>query len=702
MSGRPSFLQELKRRKVVRVALVYGATTFAVIQAADIIVPRLQLPDWTITLLLVIALLGFPIALVLGWAFDLTPEGVRPEVPARGAARSPIGSGAATTPERDIPEAPREARPRWVGGRTLLVTGGMIALGLALGAGWFAGSSIAGNREVDGFDAAVEDERPSIAVLPFDNIAQEADAEPFVEGLHDDVLTQLSRIERLRVISRTSVQEYRDTERPIPEIAAELGVGHVLEGGVQRDGGRIRLNVQLINGRTDEHVWAETFDRDLSMGGVFEIQSELAAGIAAALANALSSEQLDALATYRGTDDLAAWEEFQRGMAFFRRSLVAEDVERATHAFRAATRLDAQYLDAWARLAIAEATMSWEFARRERLAQAEDAASRARAIDPDHYLTYLAEGYVRYYGYRDYEGALRALGRAERLRPGDPEVLQPIGWVLRRQGRWREAITAFEKAELRDPRHFELVFSSLGVTKLLYGDAEEGRRHLDLAAGIDPRYGGTYAYRALDVLKRTGDVAAAETEIRRAPDGRVAAMALGFQAVVGRSLAARFRDELLTLLRNPPSARAETFGLVEALSSIDLEPDDEARKRALVTALDSIARPGGVWGYQGLLAVASGLARIRAGAGKTPLAELDRAVGELEELGDAYIIGRVHYNQAAAHALAGDVDGALGILGDVVMTDARYSPLMLRVDPIWDPIRDHPGFRALATRGGGG
>ncbi|HSM35925.1 MAG TPA: tetratricopeptide repeat protein [Longimicrobiales bacterium] len=698
MSERPSFLDELKRRKVVRVALVYGATVFAVLQAADIIVPRLQLPDWTITLLLVIALLGFPIALVLAWAFDLTPEGVRADTMSV-AGSVDDGSGPGAVPGRGPSQRRAEPRTAWVGRRTLLAAGVMIALGLALGAGWFAGSSMAGGREGDVAGAAADDGRPSIAVLPFDNISREADTEPFVEGLHDDVLTQLSRIERLRVISRTSVQEYRDTERPIPEIASELGVGHVLEGGVQRDGGRVRLNVQLIDGRTDEHVWAQTFDRDLTIGGVFEIQSELAAGIAGALANALSPEQMNALATSRGTDDLAAWEEFQRGMAFFRRSLVSDDVDRATAAFRAATRLDPRYLDAWARLAIAEATMSWEFGRRERLPRAEEAAERAREIDPDHYLTHLADGYVRYYGHRDYDGALRALGRAERLRPGDPEVLQPIGWVLRRQGRWQEAIAAFEQAELRDPRHFELVFTSLGVTKLLYGDAEEGRRHLDLAAEIDPRYGGTYAWRALDVLKRTGDVGAAAAEIRRAPDERVVAMALGFLAVVGRSLAPQFRDELLGLLRDPPAAGLETFGLVEALASSDLEPDDDARKRALAAALDSIAQPGAVWNYQGLFVAASALARIRAGAGEAPLAELDRAVAEVEDLGDAYILGVVRYNQAAAHALAGDVDGALRILADVVTSDARYSPLILSVDPIWDPIRDDPGFRALASRG---
>lgn len=686
LSERPSFLYELKRRKVVRAGIVYGAVAWAVVQAADVFVPALNLPAWVLTAVALVALLGLPLALVLAWVFDLRDGGLErtPDADAVGAAAGETGGRA-----RRRLSAEGTA---WISGRTA----GAVALALAIGAsvGWLAGRAPAAEP-----DAATEEERPSLAVLPFTNLAQDDGAVPFVEGLHDDLLTQLSRLDRLRVISRTSVQEYRDTEKSIPIIAGELGVGHVLEGGVQRDGGRVRLNVQLIDGRTDEHLWAETFDRDLSMGGVFEIQSELAAGIAAALAAALSPEQMHEMAAARGTDDLAAWEEFQRGMAYFRRSLVVEDVERATEAFRAATRLDPNYVDAWARLAIAEATMSWEFARRDRLARAENAQARAREIDPEHYFTHLAEGYVRYYGYRDYDRALRALRRAERLRPGDPEVLQTIGWVLRRQGHWQEAISAFEEAELRDPRHFELVFTGLGITNLLYGDAEEGRRNLALAAVIDPQYGGTYAYRALDELRRTGDLAAAEAQIRRAPDAKVAAAALAFQAVVGRALAARFPDELRASLQDPPTG-ALAFGFAEALSILALDPAEEAKKREIIDALENDAQRGGIWGYQGLFVAGSALARIRAGAGEAPLAELDRAVADLVEIGDAYMLGRVRYHQAAAHALAGDVDGALPILQDVITSDARYSPVALRTDPIWDPIRQDLRFQALVDSGG--
>ncbi|MEN8377087.1 MAG: hypothetical protein ABFS34_16810, partial [Gemmatimonadota bacterium] len=190
MSNRPSFLDELKRRKVVRVAVVYGATAFALLEAADLIVPRLELPDWTITLLLVIAILGLPLALVMAWMFDVKDGGVQ---------RTPDADEA-----EDRSPAAREARAgaqAWISPRAAAGAGVVLVVGLAIG--WFAGRSPAESGAGGG------DERPSIAVLPFANVAQDPAALPFVDGLHDDLLTHLSRLELFRVISRTSVQDYR-------------------------------------------------------------------------------------------------------------------------------------------------------------------------------------------------------------------------------------------------------------------------------------------------------------------------------------------------------------------------------------------------------------------------------------------------------------------------------------------------------------
>ena len=687
MSAKPSFLQELKRRKVIRAGLVYGAVAWAVVQAADVFVPALGLPEWVLTAIALVSLLGLPLALVLAWAFDLRDGGIE-RTPA-----APDVAGPAAAASRPSGHA-AEASPAWISGRAA----GAVAVALAIGVsvGWLAGRAPAEAGR------ASEEDRPSIAVLPFTNLALDPEAAPFVEGLHDDLLTQLSGLERLRVISRTSVQEYRDTEKTIPAIAAELGVGHVLEGGVQRDGGRVRLNVQLIDGRTDEHLWAETFDRDLSMGGVFEIQSELAARIAGSLADALSPAQVGEMATDRGTDDLAAWEEFQRGQMLFRRSLVADDVDRATEAFRAAVRLDPEYLDAWAALAIAEATEAWEWGRGQRLARAEEAVARARALDPNHYLTHLAAGYIRYYGYRDYDAALEEFRTAERLRPGDPEVLQPMGWVLRRLGRWGEALDAFEAAFERDPRHFELVWTSLGVTNLFWGDTAAARRYLDLAEDIDPGFAGVYSIKAHAALRGGRGVPGMERELRRVPDAATRRAAVYDLEVVGRAVADRFEDDLLAALRGPVPTPDGLFGLIEATSRLSLSPEDSARRAAVLAVADSLSRYTGNWSYQLTLTLAAALERVRRGAGPGALADLDRAVDAFAAQGDAMELQRIRYNQAAAHAIAGDADTALRILDEVIVPGERFSPLELRVDPIWDPIRDDPRFRAIAARGGGG
>jgi TolB-like protein len=213
-SGLSVFLAELRRRRVYRVAVVYAVVAFVIWQAAEIAFPALNLPEWTLTFVVVATLLGFPIALVLAWAFDITPQGVkRAEALAGG----------------------RGTRAAAMAGVALLV--------LVLAVGWYV---LRGTGS--------EPDRKSIAVLPLDNLSGDESTEPFVAGVHDDILTHLYKIGDLKVISRTSVMEYRDTRKNLREIADELGVATVLEGGVQRAGNRVRINVQLIDARTDEHL----------------------------------------------------------------------------------------------------------------------------------------------------------------------------------------------------------------------------------------------------------------------------------------------------------------------------------------------------------------------------------------------------------------------------------------------------------------
>src|SRR5213596_1619740 len=246
------FFEEVKRRKVYRVAAAYIIAAGGIIQLASAAFPAWELPNWALRLVIVLLLVGFPIALILAWAFDVTPEGIR------------------STPSVT---APRTHRRRNI---IMLVATGVMASAIA---GFFLLPRVSSARKID----------KSIAVLPFENLSDDKENAYFADGIQDDVLTNLSKIGDLKVISRTSVMPYRGKASNVREIGKALGVSTVLEGSVRRSGNRVRINVQLINAANDEHIWAEDYDRDLT--DVLAIQSDLAKKITGELQAKLSPEE---------------------------------------------------------------------------------------------------------------------------------------------------------------------------------------------------------------------------------------------------------------------------------------------------------------------------------------------------------------------------------------------------------------------------
>ncbi|MGI9200615.1 MAG: tetratricopeptide repeat protein, partial [Woeseiaceae bacterium] len=277
-SGGNGIISELRRRNVFRVAIAYVVVTWLLLQVVDILVPMLTLPEWVGRLIFLLLVVGFPIALLFAWAFEMTPDGVKLEknvdrstsithVTGRKLDRAIIGvlvfalAAAIYANFQDDPEAVPEA----------------------------ASAEQVSSDEVP--EVIATPDKPSIAVLPFANRSANQEDEFFVDGMHDDLLTQLAKISGLKVISRTSVLQYRDTEKSMKVIGDELGVKALLEGGVQRAGDRIRINVQLIDASTDEHLWAETYNRELTADNIFEIQEEISLEIAGALHAALSPDE---------------------------------------------------------------------------------------------------------------------------------------------------------------------------------------------------------------------------------------------------------------------------------------------------------------------------------------------------------------------------------------------------------------------------
>src|SRR5205809_5296506 len=362
MSG---FFEEVKRRKVYREAAAYIIAAGGIIQLASAAFPAWELPSWALRLVIVLLLIGFPIALILGWAFDVTAQGIK------------------TTPTA----APRRQVRRNV---IMLATAGVI---MSAAIGFFV-LPRASAHKVD----------KSIAVLPFQNLSDDPENAYFADGIQDDVLTNLSKIGDLRVISRTSVMQYRDKATNLRDIGKALAVSNILEGSVRRSGNKVRVNVQLIDANSDEHIWANDYDRDVS--DVFAIQSDLAQKIAEALQAKLSPGERSQM-TRKPTENGEAYLAFVQARDL---SCAFEDLEKLKQGeqlFERAVDLDPNFALAIARYSQLESWFLHTFDRtQQRREKARTQAARALQLQPNLPEAHLALGYSHYYGDNNYDAAL--------------------------------------------------------------------------------------------------------------------------------------------------------------------------------------------------------------------------------------------------------------------------------------------------------
>ena len=448
--GYQRFFAELKRRRVFRVMAVYGVVGFVLLQVIELAVPALLLPDWTFRFFALVLVVGFPIALIIAWAFEITPDGVRRTEALDDAALDAIVS--------------EPARQRWPAGILGLIGG----LAIATAAWWALGPrhDPTGDRATAertaaapghlGVDAAAADPAPeelyaaSLAVLPFDNRSADPENEYFTEGVHDDILTELSRLDGLKLISRTSVMRYKDTDLGIREIGRELGVATVMEGGVQRSGDRVRITVQLIDAETDNHLWAATYDEELTAANVFAIQTDVARKIVEALETTL----VDGPTAATGgppTESLAAYDKLIEARIRLA-TRHSDDMFESVNLFREAIELDPSYAEAYTGLAEAHLILhSWDQIPFEE-----------------------AEPVV-----------VRALDRALELNPRLPEAHNVRALYLRNLGRIDEAeaewTTALELAPgLANAHHW------YGSLLWELGRFDESQRQLRQALALDP------------------------------------------------------------------------------------------------------------------------------------------------------------------------------------------------------------------------
>ncbi|NGP54116.1 tetratricopeptide repeat protein [Thioalkalivibrio sp. XN8] len=482
-----SLWAELKRRKVVRVAVVYAATSFALLEAADLMLPRLGVPDWSMNLIVGLVILGFPIALIMGWALELTPEGVK------------------RTDELPEPTAP-EAAPALLGKRTVFLAALLVAVGVGLGAGWFlkpAGEEpgeapfpTAATTAADdaappatttaAADKADQPDKNTIAVLPFVNMSANPENVFFAEGIAEELLNILAGVDGLKVASRTSAFSFRGKDTPIPEIARELGVRHILEGSVRRQGDRVRITAQLIETDSDTHLWSETFERDLV--DIFRVQEEIAQAITLALKDVLGVRQVSVAAT---TTDLTAYELFLRGRTRFYQRF---GLDEAIADLQSAVERDPDFAEAWAFLGAASFVVGnggypTELDRARLMDEARLAVERALVLDPELATAMAVKGQLLTLN-RDpaqiVEG-LQLLERAASRVTADSSAPLWLGLSLLELGRVDRALPHLEKANALDPL-VGINQGYLGIAYVTAGRAEEaillGLRSQELTGSV--------------------------------------------------------------------------------------------------------------------------------------------------------------------------------------------------------------------------
>src|SRR5204863_6000562 len=409
------FFEELKRRKVYRVAIAYMVGSWALAQGLAQVLPVFDIPNSAIRGVIALLLVGFPVALVLAWMFDITRTGIQ-----RTSAVEPH------------PQSKSRRRRNVIllgmGGATISIAAGLFLLPRAVA------------HKVD----------KSIAVLPFENLSDEKENAYFADGVQDDVLTNLSKISDLRVISRTSVMQYRRRPTNLREIGKALGVSNILEGSVRRSGNRVRINVQLIDANTDEHVWANDYDRDVT--DVFAIQSDLAREIANALQAKLSPAEKSQM-TRKPTENPEAYLAFVQAHDL---SCSYEDpakLKQSEQLYQRAVDLDPNFALALARYSQLESWIARDIDRApERREKARTLAERALELQPDLSEAHLARGYSYYWGDNNYGAALKEFEIAQQGLPNESEVYLAIGAIQRRQGKWAESTANMEKAASLNPK----------------------------------------------------------------------------------------------------------------------------------------------------------------------------------------------------------------------------------------------------------
>jgi TolB-like protein/class 3 adenylate cyclase/Tfp pilus assembly protein PilF len=540
----------------------------------------------------------------------------------------------------------------------------------------------------------------SIAVLPFDNLSRDPDNAYFAEGIQDEILTRLAKIAALKVISRSSTQKYKSSPDNLREVGQQLGVANLLEGSVQKIANAVHINVQLIRAATDDHLWAESYNRKLD--DVFGVEGEVAAAIAEQLKAKLTGAEEQAV-TEKPTQNAAAYDAYLRGVAIERNAYNTPAFEQAMLAYNRAVELDPKFALAWARIAVLRSFLFFNGLdlKTNSAAAVKDDVDKLLALSPDAGESWVAQGAYRYRVLRDFKGAVEAYEKARQKLPNNSFLLQNLAFVLRRLSRWEDSERAFQSAVEIDPRDVSLL-TNIGSQFYNYlRRFDDALRVFDRALEISPDSGAAHVGKAA-VLQDLGRIDEARQELARVSSAEVLDdLALGVS--IRQCMYERQFDAAAALMQRRLGALSAAevpdtlvcSAVVNGGLCEDWSGHREDAGQAFLRVIqwikptpETVVPPDGD-GRPSILALAyAGL-----GDKNAALQQATRAVSEYDN--DAVAKPAAEAVLAQIQAKFGDVESAIAAIPHLLKVPAGINVADLRFSPLWDPLRGDPRFEKL-------
>ena len=673
-----NFFAELKRRNVYKVAVAYAVASWLLIQVATQVFPFFEIPNWAVRLVVIILTIGFPIALILSWAFEITPEGIKRESEVEGDKSITHHTG------------------RKIVALTIVLAA--VAAGLLAYQLW-GPKRLATTQQNTPIGNSGPVSEKSIAVLPFENLSDDKSNAYFTEGIQDEILTRLSKIAALKVISRTSTQKYKSAPDNLRDVGKQLGVAHVVEGSVQKIANAVHVNVQLIRAATDEHLWGESYNRKLD--DVFGVEGEVASAIADQLNAKLSGNEQKAV-TEKPTQNAAAYDAYLRALAIEHNSYNYEAYSQAEHVYAYAVQLDPNFALAWARLGMIRSFLYFNAIdlARNNAGAVKEAADRAMKLAPEIGEAWIAQGSYRYRVLRDFQGAVEAYQEAQKRLPNSSLVYEYLGFVQRRLGRWSEAEANYKKAIELDPRDIQLL-NSVGNEFYAYlRRFDDALAVVDRAIQLAPDDEVGHAGKA-GLFQASGRLEEAGRELARVPPDLTNDWIIGTRLV--QAFYERQFDEAIKIAERkinsvPPGQELDAFQksfLVELGQCQEWSGQKDQARHTFERALHEILPTPTSVVIPDANGTPSTLAFAYAGLNEKEkaLAQANRAIAAYND--DAVSKPQAEITLAQIEAQFGDHDAAIAVLPHLLEVPAGLNIADLKLNPLWDPLRKDPRFQKL-------